>query len=250
MVRTTPHQIWWGVVFLCPWVKISSMGNFFGKIIIALLIAGVGIYGYLEYKNYQNNQSPDESNPTDKRVVEIAPGVEAEIEGNLVPRISADALKSAKLPDFDRIPKAPKEMSQEIGDKFISKLNASIEAVKADPTSYGDWIDIGIYRKILDDYEGAKEIWAFLVKAAPDVATAYVNLGNLYAYYLHDNKKAEQLFLDGIDVAPRWKESYDRAVDFYVVVTKEPEKARALLVKYSAKYPDMKSYLDSLALKI
>src|SRR3989344_4436370 len=181
MVRTTPHQIWWGVVFLCPWVKISSMGNFFGKIIIALLIAGVGIYGYLEYKNYQNNQSPDESNPTDKRVVEIAPGVEAEIEGNLVPRISADALKSAKLPDFDRIPKAPKEMSQEIGDKFISKLNASIEAVKADP----------------------------------DVATAYVNLGNLYAYYLHDNKKAEQLFLDGIDVAPRWKESYDRAVDFY-----------------------------------
>jgi len=211
------------------------------------VIAGVVYYGYQEIKSFQVAGSGSESTTTGKHTIEIAPGVFAEIEGNALPTITRVPIESSlTVPNLDKPIKIPVATDTQSGQKLVNQAKELVVALKANPDSYENWLDLGIYRKMLNDYEGAEEIFVYLTKAAPEVAIAYINLGDLYTYYFHDNKKAEANFLKAVELAPRWLETYTRTVDFYVTVLNDKTKALKFLENSITKYPDMKSQLEPM----
>lgn len=72
-------------------------------------------------------------------------------------------------------------------------------AVIENPSYYDGWISIGVYKKFFNNYQGARAAWEYAKLAAPGNPQAYLNLGNLYAYYLRDLEKGEKNFLAATD---------------------------------------------------
>ena len=58
-----------------------------------------------------------------------------------------------------------------------------------------NWLVLGVYRKMIGDYESAKEVWEYASAIRPQNSVSFNNLGELYAYYLKDNAKAEKIIL-------------------------------------------------------
>lgn len=213
-----------------------------------LIIAGVAYYFYREFTS-SSVENPVNQTATTTRTVEIAPGIFAEVEGDVVPTVSfvpVTAGNTLKAPDLNRAITFPPSMTETDRKSFIDTITTLKTELEKDPTSFVHWNDLGIYRKQLGDYEGAEEIWIYLTKAAPQVPDAYINLGDLYMYYVHDNAKAEPMFLKVVEVAPRLEEGYRRAVDFYVTALNDKERALSFLRKSVEKYPDMKVPLEPL----
>lgn len=109
-------------------------------------------------------------------------------------------------------------------EKLVGKL-------KENPNSFWDWLSLGLLRKSIGDYEGAGEAWEYSRALAPSNPTVLGNLGNLYAYYLKDYKKAEKYYNDAIEADPAYIYSYREAFNFYRDVVGDPDKARAVAEK-------------------
>ena len=199
---------------------------------LLIYIAAVLIIGGIAYYFIQNKVVPNSLPITE--TVEIAPGVTAEIEREAEIATTSPLYlnPSVKAPALYPIPSFPKS-------------DALIASLKKEP-KYVDWSDLGMYRKAAGDYKGAEDIWTYLITASPRGTDAYINLGDLYMYYLHDNAKAEPMFLKAVEVSPRVVETYRRIVDFYTVALKDKTKARNFLEVSIAKYPDMELSLQPL----
>lgn len=102
------------------------------------------------------------------------------------------------------------------------------ESLKTDKANLALWIDLGSWRNIIEDYEGAREAWEYATKLAPSASVAFGNLGFLYGYYLHDTVKAEQNFKIAIKNSPQDLFLYQQTFEFYRDVLKDNVKARAL----------------------
>jgi len=211
---------------------------------VVILIIGIGIFGYYFANDLgfiKSKVSKENENNQATSTIQIAPGVEAEII-ETVPKGSENIPK----PDLNRSVVIPSSFSAKAADITKKKIQELIVSLKADPTSYENWNELATRRKMIEDYKGAEEIWIYLTKISPKNFIAYVNLGDLYGYYLHDNKKAEATFLSGVEVLPHSVELYVRTVDFYTVIMKDPEKARNFLKASMVKYPDMELQLNPI----
>ena len=109
---------------------------------------------------------------------------------------------------------------------------------------------LGVYRKIIGDYEGAREVWEYASAIRPQNSVSFNNLGELYAYYLKNNKKAEENYAKAIENDPSAIYIYRNFFDFYRYFAKDTAKARAILEKGIAANPatssDLKNLLKSL----
>ena len=81
----------------------------------------------------------------------------------------------------------------------IKELRAAIDGNSAD---YVSWMDLAILYKTISDYEGAREVWEYVKKAAPMDSVAFQNLGGLYDLYLKDYPKAEENYLRAVEISP------------------------------------------------
>ena len=213
--------------------------------LLVLVLVGIVYYAYRKERGFRVTDSDNDAVATSTKTLEIAPGIFAEVEGNAVPTITVVPVEdSLPMPNLEGPVVTPTAMDTQTGQRIVNHIKNLTVLLRADPSSYNTWNDLGIYRKMLNDYKGAEEIWVYLIDAVPTVATAHINLGNLYAYYIRDNKKAEVHFLKAVELAPRWTEGYIRLVDFYVTVLADETKAIKFLENSIVKYSDMKTYLD------
>ena len=127
-----------------------------------------------------------------------------------------------------------------------AKIIEMSEKLKTDTKNISLWIDLGSWRKAIEDYEGAKEAWIYVTVLAPKNSIALNNLGDIYAYYLKDIPKAEEYFLQAIHNEPSNIYLYFKTVDFYRYFAKDAAKARAILEKGIAANPSTSSDLKSL----
>ncbi|MFA6272976.1 MAG: hypothetical protein WC673_00560 [Candidatus Paceibacterota bacterium] len=218
-------------------------------IFAVLVLLAIGYYGYNELKGKFSGLSDENTVATStKRTVEIAPGIFAEVEGDEMPKVEIVPIVDEKIkaPTLNRPIVIPISMTEESGKFFTAKIEELKTKLRKDPGPYDDWLNLGIYLKQIEDYNGAEEILVYLIKAAPGNAMAYINLGDLYTYYFHDNVKAEATFLKVVEVAPRWLEVYSRITDFYVTALQDKAKAKSFLEASVAKYPDMKPQIEPL----
>lgn len=176
----------------------------------------------------------------------LAGGVGYYIYSDLMPETKFPA---AKIPDLDRpinMPSALAPEAQKLIQEKIEKISAEL---KQNPDLFDNWLLLGIYRKMIGDYEGAKECWEYAAVINPQSPTPLNNLGDLYAHFLNDYQKAEESFLRAIKNDPSAIYIYRSLYEFYYYNLKDDAKAKQILQQGISANPntsqDLKNLLDS-----
>ncbi|GEM_PF-2713409 len=108
------------------------------------------------------------------------------------PVTTTKVLPTTPPPPIHREVKAPAYLSPEAVKILQAKLVAVEKKLRADSTDALAWNDLGLYRKTLEDYEGAVLAWEYEKALAPTSVAAYHNLAYTYGMYLSQSVKAEQ----------------------------------------------------------
>ena len=85
----------------------------------------------------------------------------------------------------------PKEVVEK-QTKFLAEV---AEFLKTHPGDFDSWVGVGIHKKFFNNFSGARDAWEYAKLLSPETVLPYLNLANLYAYYLNDFKKAELNYL-------------------------------------------------------
>lgn len=96
------------------------------------------------------------------------------------------------IPDLNKPIIFADDISDEVRKTTTEKINKLTEELKKDNNLFSNWIELGLYRKLIKDYEGAKEVWEYTNLVWPKNNISFNNLGDLYHFYLKDFPKAEQ----------------------------------------------------------
>ena len=158
-------------------------------------------------------------------------------------------IEGSRMPDLDR-PFTPAERyPEDIRQMSRDKVNAATAELRENPDLINRWLEIAVYRKGADDFEGAEEIWVYLTRKWPNEPTAYANLADLYQSVLNEPRKAERYLKKYIDVAPEGYavSAYRNLHDLYRTKLASPEKARDILLQGLEAYPNETDLLVPLA---
>ena len=221
-------------------------------VIVLIILAGFGFYLYNNDKNPAiQGQSLDETNNVNIGGVTIQG--DGDMKGFKIEPIEIPKNKpviNVPLPNLDMEIKITAEMSEDAKKIVTAKIQNLSSQLKKDSDNLENWLVLGVYRKIIGDYEGAREVWEYASAIRPQNSISFNNLGELYAYYLKDNKKAEENYAKAIENDPSAIYIYRNFFDFYRYVAKDTAKARAILEKGIAANPstssDLKNLLENL----
>jgi len=168
-----------------------------GTVLVLGILGGIG---YLATK--------DSKEGDDQLVVPVATTTDSGSNTDSTPgytiEVIPDTIKDIQ-PNLDRgikfgatIPADARVALQGQADKLIARL-------KVDPTKGGDWLNLGLVYHSANDFEGARDVWLFLLKVlkAPDTAMVYDNLGKLYKFDLKDYVLSEQYFKKSMQSNPK-----------------------------------------------
>ena len=64
---------------------------------------------------------------------------------------------------------------------YLANLNT---ALQKNPYDFDSWMQVGNHKKFFNNYEGARDAWEYAKLLVPAQQLPYLNLANLYAYYL------------------------------------------------------------------
>ncbi len=103
------------------------------------------------------------------------------------------------MPNLDREIVFKGDFTEEQKNRAIAEIKMITASLKANYDKSEDWLNLGIWRKTVGDYEGAAEAWSFTTIIRPKDPVAFHNLGDLYSQYLPDYSKAEQYYLVAIE---------------------------------------------------
>ena len=107
------------------------------------------------------------------------------------------------IPDLDRplTPSANATVSLDAKTLAARKVSERQSLLKKDPGNLPAWLDLGMYQKMGGDFEGTVISWTYATKLSR-YHVAFSNLGNLYAYFLHDIDKSLSYYKQAIAIAP------------------------------------------------
>jgi hypothetical protein len=129
-------------------------------------------------------------------------------------------------------------ISAEARAAAVVKVKEFQTALKNNPADFSSWISLGIYQKMAGDYDGAIISWTYASKLAPSDYISLGNIGNLYAYFIHDNGQAEVYYKQAIKRGPTTVYLYQQLAEVYRDVFKDLDKARAIVNEGLAKIPN------------
>ena len=189
---------------------------------LIVLVIILAIPSYLIYKDYSSSGDIPTVETSIEEVVENGTGAISEKGGigkkseiKIIPVPSERFVVKGPVPDLNKAWSVPSDYSvdaKRILDIRVSKLN---EELKTDYNHYDKWIDLGILRKMVGDYNEAINIWEFAARNWPDSFVAYHNLGDVYAFYLKDYDRAEKNMLKVIEIDPNYALEYRALHSFY-----------------------------------
>ena len=162
----------------------------------------------------------------------------------------SDFVKPAdmKMPDLSRPIVITADFPEDAKEIAKKNIEDTIVELKTDNTLFNSWMRLGVLRKAIGDYEGAKEVWEFAGALAPKNSASFNNLGDLYWHYLPDFKKAEENFLKAIENDPAKTFIYINLSEFYSLSYKEKfDMADDILLKGLENNPSDLNLLKVLA---
>lgn len=161
-----------------------------------------------------------------------------------------EQIQQLEHPNLDRPINMPSTLAldaQKIVQEKIEKISTEL---KQNPNLFDNWLLLGIYRKMIGDYEGAKECWEYAAIINPQSPTPFNNLGDLYANFIKDNKKAEENFLQAIKIDPSAIYIYRSLYEFYHYNLKDDAKAKQILEQGISANPSFSQDLQNLLPKV
>ncbi|MDD4606717.1 MAG: tetratricopeptide repeat protein [Patescibacteria group bacterium] len=133
----------------------------------------------------------------------------------------------------------------EMDEKQQTTYNEIIEKLNKDKDDYSALIDLARLKQDLLDYDGAIELYNYLLTIKPKDGLVLNNLANVY-YNLKNYEKAEEIYLFILDFNPKWTNSYNELFSIYRYHLKDKQsEIEPLLLNGIEKYPEMKIDLMS-----
>ena len=223
-------------------------------VFIAIALVVIGGIGYYNIKNdiavqdgtdiseiaaSGDKKTGDDVKVADDKTIIDSVAVKTDSKDEKVPITrSVSAVIAIPVPDLDRPIIFPDGYSAESAKEVTGQIAILIDFLKADSNRFNEWLDLGILRKSIEDYEGAREAWEYASAIRPQNSLSFVNLGMLYGYYLREPLRAEANLLHAIENEPLFLDFYMRMTDFYLEVMKDKGKAINFLDRAIEKYPE------------
>lgn len=193
--------------------------------IIGLAVIGAGALFLVQQKpqNQEGEELEVAATTTPNYTIELDSGFDIEtIKPNLDRGIAFG----------DSVPEVARESMRKNYDAAVARL-------KTDPLRADDWFNLGIYYHAANDFEGAREVWEFLIKVVPTSAVPYDNLGKMYKFELKDFPKAESYFKQSITVNPNSTTPYFELFELYRYLYKTNTGADIAIITEAQKmFPD------------
>ena len=192
-------------------------------------LAAVGVFIFLDHRSFSSvsKDGVDDS-------ITAVDSVTFEGSGDAtIEKLPVNGLDP--IPDLGRPSSIPPGFSAEAARIMRESIMALIVDIKKNPRDASLWLDLGIKRQEIQDYEGAKEAWEYVIQLSPNNATAFNNLGNLYHYYLKDYEKSETNFKRAIALSPKYVLLYQNLHDLYRYSYKQRTTAAADILKQGIK---------------
>lgn len=127
------------------------------------------------------------------------------------------------------------DITPELKKVTLANLEAAITAIKKDPKGVDNWIDLGLQRKELGDYEGARDAWEYAKALDPNNIVPWNNLGDLYHFYLKDYSKSEENWKKTIALQPDYGQGYRGLYELYLYSMKEKASEIPVILKQGIK---------------
>lgn len=116
----------------------------------------------------------------------------------------------------------PSTMSSDQCASIQSQDAVVVSHLSTSTTDFAAWVDLGTLRKEVGDYQGAASAWTYLTQVYPSNATAYANLGDLYANFLQEYPQAEANWLEAIKLNPNDTNPYKDLFTLYTTTSYHP----------------------------
>ena len=139
----------------------------------------------------------------------------APLEDTNLPRYRGDTIDNIGNDPFIR------QVPTEKAEQYKAELSRLKNALTENPTDLESWLQVGLIKKLFNNYAGARDAWEYAKLINPKHSIAYYNLGDIYSGYLKDVNKAEENYLKAIEVDPALSQYYVTLALFYEFVYKE-----------------------------
>lgn len=216
------------------------------KIIIGAVVVIVLLSIYIIFDKHSKNNTGDivplNDNTNASTTVNLKEGITTDGSGGYtiekVPIVETSIPKP--IPDltrkvvFGNSPSFTSEIKADI-EKKVSNMQA--ELLK-NPGYLEAWLDLGMYFKQAEDYNGAIIAWEYAHKLSPNDYISLGNLGNLYGYFLKDNGLAEVYYKEAISKGPTQNYLYVQLAELYRDVFKNMDKAKEIINQGLTKIPN------------
>ncbi|MDP3999642.1 MAG: tetratricopeptide repeat protein [bacterium] len=173
--------------------------------------------------NLENPQSLDKSlavggNQTTGVTEPAKADILEDIQGWVLKIIARPIVVTASLPESSR-------------QQAVAKIQELNESIKNYYDEVYQWYDLGAYRRLIGDYDGAIEAWTFGSILRPKDYIFDQNLGDLYAFYLKDYAKGERSFLQSIQKNPQNVSAYQQLAILYEFSLKDIVRTENILLE-------------------
>lgn len=144
------------------------------------------------------------------------------------PALGRNSLPPSAPSYTGRNPREARPVSEEVKfftetqkERIYNEIDNYGEAVIGDPHFFEGWIQIGLLKKTIGDFEGARDAWYYAGLIAPNNVVSFANLGELYWRYFPDFQKSEQNFRQAIKNDSKRPEIYISLAELYYYSYKE-----------------------------
>jgi tetratricopeptide (TPR) repeat protein len=125
----------------------------------------------------------------------------------------------------------PVDFPQEAREVYLSNLEKIKARIEEDPTNVAAWNDLAIYRKMVEDYDGAEKVWKYAISLQPSYGVGLHNLAELY-FHTEKNYRAAQKYYDrSIAAMPTLAVNYADLHEMYRYALEDSEAAIEILKK-------------------
>lgn len=119
------------------------------------------------------------------------------------------------------VPEEVKLFTEEQKKQIFDQISTEAQAVKLDPIHFQGWINLGLLKKTIGDFEGARDVWEYASLIEPLNSLSFSNLGELYWRYLHEYQKSEANLRASIEHKPDDIQNYVSLAELYHYSYKE-----------------------------
>jgi len=147
-------------------------------------------------------------------------------------------------PSIDREVTFPESFPENARPVYLSNLEKIKTLIKEDVNNYTAWNDLAIYYRMVEDHEGAGEVWRYLVAKYPNNGLLVHNLAEFEFHTTKNYAKAEELYAKAIALQPNMGLNYTDLHEMYRYAYKQDTPAAEEILKQGLQHVDVRLQVD------